>query len=115
MIDPTPIHDNIPPTRILDLRVVVNDTINEVTLRWTAPGDDFDHGRAHKYEAVVSPNWRKARAFQGNKLSPLPDPLPAGKLHITKFDFKRFEEVSKIIFSCVNNLFNKVFIKLINY
>ncbi|XP_066987727.1 calcium-activated chloride channel regulator 1-like isoform X1 [Macrobrachium rosenbergii] len=86
-------HDNVPPARILDLRVEVNDTIHEITLRWTAPGDDWDFGRAHSYEAVVAPYWREARSFQGDRLTGLPQPLPAGTLHTTNLYFTRYEEL----------------------
>ena len=94
VVDPPPRNDNIPPSKILDLKVIVNDTTNIITLKWTAPGDDFDHGRAKRFEAVVAPEWRKARAFQGNKLTPLPEPRTAGKQHEIKLDFKKYEEVS---------------------
>ncbi|KAG7175364.1 Calcium-activated chloride channel regulator 2-like 1, partial [Homarus americanus] len=84
--------DNVPPSRILDLRVEVNDTVHEIRLRWTAPGDDWDVERAHHYEAVVAPFWREARAFQGDRLTGLPQPLPAGTLHTTNLHFTRYEE-----------------------
>ena len=38
--------DMFPPARVTDLRVVEASAANgTVTLRWTAPGDDFDVGR----------------------------------------------------------------------
>ncbi|KAK8744770.1 hypothetical protein OTU49_000604, partial [Cherax quadricarinatus] len=86
-------HDNVPPSRILDLRVEVNDTVHEIKLRWTAPGDDWDVDRAHHYEAVVAPFWKEARAFQGDRLTGLPQPLPAGTLHTTNLHFTRYEEL----------------------
>lgn len=90
---PPPYRDDIPPSRILDLRVEVNDTVHDILLRWTAPGDDWDVGRAHHYEAVVAPFWREARAFQGDRLTGLPQPFPAGTLHTTNLYFTRYEEV----------------------
>nr|XP_045589593.1 calcium-activated chloride channel regulator 4-like [Procambarus clarkii] len=85
--------DNVPPSRILDLRVEVNNTVHEIKLRWTAPGDDWDVDRAHHYEAVVAPYWKEARAFQGDRLTGLPQPLPAGTLHTTNLHFTRYEEL----------------------
>lgn len=93
VVSPPPVRDNVPPSRILDLRVEVNDTVHEISLRWTAPGDDWDVDRAHHYEAVVAPFWREARAFQGDRLTGLPQPLPAGTLHTTSLRFTRYEEL----------------------
>lgn len=90
--------DVTPPSRILDLEINVNDTVYEVTLRWTAPGDDFDFGRANHYKAIVAPSWNQAKAFQGNNLTGLPRPLPAGTLHSTTLHFTRYEEVRKMFF-----------------
>lgn len=94
-----PFQDVTPPSRILDLRVDVNDTIHQITLRWTAPGDDWDVGRAFKYEAVVAPLWNEARAFQGDRLTGLPQPLSAGALHTTNLHFPRYEEVRNTTWS----------------
>ncbi|RXG73685.1 Calcium-activated chloride channel regulator 2 [Armadillidium vulgare] len=85
--------DITPPSRILDLEVNVNDTVYEVTLKWTAPGDDFDIGRAHHYKGVVAPSWDQAKAFQGDTLSGLPTPLTAGNHQTTTLHFTRYEEV----------------------
>ncbi|XP_042238989.1 calcium-activated chloride channel regulator 4A-like [Homarus americanus] len=93
VVSPPSVRDNVPPSRILDLRVEVNDTVHEISLRWTAPGDDWDVDRAHHYEAVVAPFWREARAFQGDRLTGLPQPLPAGTLHTTSLHFTRYEEL----------------------
>lgn len=93
VVAPPPPRDNVPPSRILDLKVDVNDTVHEISLRWTAPGDDWDNGRAHHYEAVVAPYWREARAFQGDRLTGLPTPLTAGTMHATTLQFTRYEEV----------------------
>ncbi|KAK4325545.1 hypothetical protein Pmani_003892 [Petrolisthes manimaculis] len=93
VMSPVPFMDVTPPSRILDLRVEVNDTIHQITLSWTAPGDDWDVGKAYKYEAVVAPLWKEARAFQGNRLTGLPQPLSAGTLHTTNLHFPRYEEL----------------------
>lgn len=95
-----PARDVTPPSRILDLRVEVNDTVHEITLRWTAPGDDWDVGRADHYEAVVALTWREARDNQGDRLTGLPQPLNAGSLHTTNLHFLRYEEVSPAALVC---------------
>lgn len=94
VVSPPNPRDLTPPSRILDLRVEVNDTVHEIFLRWTAPGDDWDVGRADHYEAVVAPRWEEARAFEGDTLTGLPRPLPAGTFHTTNLHFIRYEEVS---------------------
>ncbi|OWF54545.1 epithelial chloride channel protein-like [Mizuhopecten yessoensis] len=44
-------NDVYPPSRIIDLHVVQKSDINmTVSLSWTAPGDDLDHGTAAKYD-----------------------------------------------------------------
>lgn len=41
--------DSVPPSTISDLRVIDSDT-SQLTLSWTAPGDDGDSGIAHQYD-----------------------------------------------------------------
>ncbi|XP_026970041.1 calcium-activated chloride channel regulator 2 isoform X2 [Sagmatias obliquidens] len=48
--DPHP--DVFPPCKIIDLEAVKSE--EEVTLSWTAPGEDFDQGQANSYEIRVS-------------------------------------------------------------
>ncbi|XP_036687497.1 calcium-activated chloride channel regulator 2 isoform X3 [Balaenoptera musculus] len=48
--DPHP--DVFPPCKIIDLKAVKVE--DEVTLSWTAPGEDFDQGQANSYEIRVS-------------------------------------------------------------
>ncbi|KAB7508142.1 Calcium-activated chloride channel regulator 2 [Armadillidium nasatum] len=98
--------DITPPSRILDLEVNVNDTVYEVTLKWTAPGDDFDIGRAHHYKGVVAPSWDQAKAFQGDTLSGLPTPLTAGNHQTTTLHFTRYEELWYISLRAVDDAGN---------
>ena len=70
--------DVIPPNRILDLRALVDNATREVSLRWTAPGDDFDWGRATAYEAVLATSWEEATAFEGQRVVGLPQPVMQG-------------------------------------
>ncbi|XP_027464096.1 calcium-activated chloride channel regulator 1 [Zalophus californianus] len=48
-----PIPDLFPPCQITDLKAKIHGD-KFINLTWTAPGDDYDHGRAHKYIIRVS-------------------------------------------------------------
>lgn len=78
------------------MRVTVNESVHEASLRWTAPGDNWDQGRATYYEALLAPSWKQAIAFEGNKINGLPTPLPTGTLHSTTMSFTHFEQVTAI-------------------
>ena len=45
-----------PPARILDLGVTVVTAQQQLTLRWTAPGDDYDWGKLASYQLFTSPS-----------------------------------------------------------
>lgn len=47
-----PHSDVFPPSKIIDLEAVKVE--EEVTLSWTAPGEDFDQGQANSYEIRIS-------------------------------------------------------------
>ncbi|KAM8792145.1 calcium-activated chloride channel regulator 2 isoform 2-T2 [Rhynchonycteris naso] len=47
-----PLPDVFPPCKIIDLEAVKVE--EEVTLSWTAPGEDFDQGQANSYEIRMS-------------------------------------------------------------
>nr|XP_058917464.1 calcium-activated chloride channel regulator 1 [Kogia breviceps] len=50
-----PIPDLFPPCKITDLKAKIQgDSL--INLTWTAPGDDYDHGRAYKYIIGISTN-----------------------------------------------------------
>lgn len=83
--------DIFPPSRILDLRASVNETTRQVKLRWTAPGDDYDWGRANFYEGAMANSWAQAKAMEGEQIQSLPAPntVPTEQemtLDITKYD-----------------------------
>ncbi|XP_050016161.1 calcium-activated chloride channel regulator 1 [Alexandromys fortis] len=50
-----PIPDLFPPCRVTDLTASIQGH-KLVNLTWTAPGDDYDHGRASKYIIRISTN-----------------------------------------------------------
>ncbi|XP_012371953.2 calcium-activated chloride channel regulator 2 [Octodon degus] len=51
--------DAFPPCKIIDLEAVKVE--EEVTLSWTAPGEDFDQGQATSYEIRVSKSLQSIR------------------------------------------------------
>ena len=67
--------DTYPPSKILDLRVRVNDTTGIIRMKWSAPGDDYDWGRASSYEAIIADSWADARKMIGVSVHDLPSPL----------------------------------------
>ncbi|XP_033755021.1 calcium-activated chloride channel regulator 1-like [Pecten maximus] len=80
-------NDVYPPSRIIDLHVVRKSDINmTVTLSWTAPGDDLDHGTAAMYDIKYgqngldllklkddSPSVPEVAIVTGSIKNPLPD------------------------------------------
>ncbi|XP_049628509.1 calcium-activated chloride channel regulator 1 [Suncus etruscus] len=50
-----PIPDLFPPCQITDLKAKIQGG-NLINLTWTAPGDDYDYGRASKYVIGISTN-----------------------------------------------------------
>nr|KAF6381526.1 chloride channel accessory 1 [Pipistrellus kuhlii] len=52
-IPKAPIPDLFPPCQITDLKAKIQGD-NRINLTWTAPGDDYDHGRAYKYIIGIS-------------------------------------------------------------
>ncbi|XP_053377120.1 calcium-activated chloride channel regulator 1-like [Mercenaria mercenaria] len=58
------IHDFIAPSRITDLEAFTYILYrNTIVLKWTAPGDDHDHGRAAFYELFVGCGIKDVRRF----------------------------------------------------
>jgi len=74
--------DEIPPSRIVDLRVT-RISGNNVTISWTAPGNNLNVGKAHHYDIrysdfpVTQENWSMALPV-GDPSSPLPVPENSG-------------------------------------
>ncbi|XP_046584208.1 calcium-activated chloride channel regulator 1-like [Haliotis rubra] len=58
----TPGRDLIPPAAIYDLMVeAVNAETYTLTLKWTAPGDDLNHGTATRYEIRFGRSFQEMR------------------------------------------------------
>ncbi|ERE88788.1 calcium-activated chloride channel regulator 4-like protein [Cricetulus griseus] len=71
-----PLPDLYPPSQITDLQAVRDG--EEITLTWTAPGDDFDVGKAQQYIIRISENVTDLRdnfdgALQVNTTNLLPN------------------------------------------
>ena len=91
LVNETP-SDIVPPSRILDLRVSISNS-SQVTLHWTAPGDDNDWGKSDFYEAIVSTSWEQVRNLEGEKLENLPLPLRAGLEQSHTFKQSVYDEI----------------------
>ncbi|XP_027998360.2 calcium-activated chloride channel regulator 2 isoform X2 [Eptesicus fuscus] len=83
--------DVLPPCTIIDLEAVQGE--EEVTLSWTAPGEDFDQGQADSYEIRMSKSLQNIQADFNNAIlvntSKL-NPQPAGTKEIFTFSPKFF-------------------------
>jgi hypothetical protein len=79
--------DNIPPATINDLSAITGESAGELTLSWTAPGDNGQNGIASYYLILYSPdtitmvNWEEADYC----VSP-PTPLPSGGNQVFALD-----------------------------
>jgi len=90
--EPTLLPDKIPPAPITDLRITnVNTTDLEVTLEWTATGDDRNRGAADRYDLrYASSPIETASDFQNaTRITDLPQPAPdstAETVRVTEAD-----------------------------
>ncbi|XP_078307851.1 calcium-activated chloride channel regulator 2 isoform X3 [Panthera onca] len=88
--DPHP--DVFPPCKIIDLEAVKVE--EEVTLSWTAPGEDYDQGQANSYEIRMSQSLQKIQDDFNNailvNISKLLSPQQAGTKEIFTFSPKLF-------------------------
>ena len=82
--DGTPqMRDVFPPVRVTDLKVFqVTNTSLQVSLAWTAPGDDLREGTASYYKMKCSTNRTQLREefhqVEDQAVADLPHPAPAG-------------------------------------
>ncbi|XP_058572705.1 calcium-activated chloride channel regulator 2 isoform X3 [Neofelis nebulosa] len=90
LADPHP--DVFPPCKIIDLEAVKVE--EEVTLSWTAPGEDYDQGQANSYEIRMSQSLQKIQDDFNNailvNISKLLSPQQAGTKEIFTFSPKLF-------------------------
>ncbi|KAK8732368.1 hypothetical protein OTU49_007056 [Cherax quadricarinatus] len=107
VVSPPPTNDIVPPTRILDLRSFVNLTTREVSLRWTAPGDDYDWDRAHHYEAVLASSWAEAKAFDGERISGMPVPVLVGTEQAVAIQVDRYDQMVYVAIRAVDEAGNR--------
>ncbi|XP_047468982.1 calcium-activated chloride channel regulator 1-like [Penaeus chinensis] len=99
--------DLVPPTRILDLRTFVNLTTREVSLRWTAPGDDYDWDRAHHYEAKLASSWAEAKAFEGQRISGMPAPVMVGTEQAVSIQVDTYDQLVYVVIRAVDEAGNR--------
>jgi hypothetical protein len=75
--------DSTPPEAVVDL-VVAASGENGALLRWTAPGDDANEGRATSYEVRYSTTLMSVETFPTTTLVPAaPTPGAAGDKSVT--------------------------------
>uniref|UniRef100_A0A5F8H5E7 Calcium-activated chloride channel regulator 1 n=1 Tax=Monodelphis domestica TaxID=13616 RepID=A0A5F8H5E7_MONDO len=87
---PTTVPDVFPPNRIIDLEANVED--DHINLTWTAPGDDFDTGRAEEYIIKMSKDILTLRenfdaALQVNTTDLIPNDANSKEDFMFKPDF----------------------------
>uniref|UniRef100_A0A8C5LIX4 VWFA domain-containing protein n=1 Tax=Jaculus jaculus TaxID=51337 RepID=A0A8C5LIX4_JACJA len=75
-VPPLPLPDKYPPSQITDLHATLNGS--EISLTWTAPGDDYDIGKVQQYFIRMSENLTELRdnfdgALQVNTTALLPN------------------------------------------
>lgn len=99
--------DVFPPSRILDLRATVNETTQIVTLKWTAPGDDYDWGRANFYEAVMADTWLQAKAMDGDQIANLPSPNTVPQEHIMNLQVSKYDQIIYLAIRAVDSAGNR--------
>ncbi|CAL4115320.1 unnamed protein product [Meganyctiphanes norvegica] len=99
--------DIVPPNRILDLRASVNISNFEVTLRWTAPGDDNDWGRVNFYEACLASTWTEAKAYAGAMVTGMPPPVIFGTEQTISFYVDRYDQNIYVAIRGVDEAGNK--------
>lgn len=87
--------------RISDLIAWVNSSTGRVVLEWTAVGDDYDWGRAHRYQGAVTTSIEEASTrCSGQVLQSLPSPRSAASRETVSVYLKIDEKVSKICVVC---------------
>lgn len=86
--------DILPPNRITDLTVVsINHQNRTILLQWTAPGDDYDYGKAYQYIFKLSHSWMTLLDFTFNEkenillIQPGFFPAESGVLQSLEFQF----------------------------
>ncbi|XP_055947388.1 calcium-activated chloride channel regulator 1-like isoform X2 [Argiope bruennichi] len=93
--DTIPKLDTLPPNRVADLRIAsINHDNRTAVLQWTAPGGDYDEGKAKEYEVYYTEDWKY---LQDSMLSKIPtnmlkyndmrSPKPSGQPERVTFQF----------------------------
>ncbi|XP_045130523.1 calcium-activated chloride channel regulator 2-like [Portunus trituberculatus] len=69
---------HIPPSRIGNLRAVINAPARQITFYWTAPGDQRDHGTAMRYEVTFSRDAANTGQGRGERATEWSSPNTVG-------------------------------------
>ena len=97
------IKDNISPSRIVDLRAAVLPNRHaQVTFTWTAPGGDFDFGKASRYVVRASPYQRELIDGGAKQIEGWPKPLQAMTIQQHTVSWKNIEAVRYVALYAVD-------------
>ncbi|CAL4166786.1 unnamed protein product, partial [Meganyctiphanes norvegica] len=101
------VNDIFPPTRVMDLIAKVNITTYEVDLEWTAPGDDYDWGKAYHYIGVLASSWNDAVDFFGESISNMPQPHNVRSKQSVSFTVNNYDQVLYIAVQAIDEAGNE--------
>ncbi|CAL1272270.1 unnamed protein product [Larinioides sclopetarius] len=93
--DTIPELDMLPPNRVADLSVEwINHENRTAELKWTAPGGDYDSGKAKEYEVYYTKDWKDLQGSMLSKIQPnllnfseMKSPKSSGQLERVTFHF----------------------------
>ncbi|CAL4177136.1 unnamed protein product, partial [Meganyctiphanes norvegica] len=98
--------DTVPPNRILDLWADINLELHKISFHWTAPGDDYDWGQAHHYEAVMAKSLSDALIFNGERINGMPTPLTVGFEQSMALITTRYDQFLYLVLRAVDEVGN---------
>ncbi|CAL4177138.1 unnamed protein product, partial [Meganyctiphanes norvegica] len=98
--------DTVPPNRILDLWADINLELHKISFHWTAPGDDYDWGQAHHYEAVMAKSLSDALTFNGERINGMPTPLTVGFEQSMALITTRYDQFLYLVLRAVDEVGN---------
>ncbi|CAL4185666.1 unnamed protein product, partial [Meganyctiphanes norvegica] len=100
-------NDTVPPSRILDLRAQLDTDSYELSLRWTAPGNNFDWGYAHHYEAILADTWQKAMTFDGDLIKGMPEPVLVGTEQSIFIPIEKYDQIIYLVIRAIDDAGNQ--------
>ncbi|CAG0897418.1 unnamed protein product [Darwinula stevensoni] len=87
-LESPPTEDVFPPNKVIDLRVTPDPENGVFVLAWTAPGGDYNMGRAARYELKYARDRESLNdeKFPSAVLLPTPTPATAGSKEVFRVD-----------------------------